>query len=86
MNERVTLNMKEIKRIYVMQQVAEQKMTGLEASHHLDLTVRQVRRLVARYRNKGAAGLIHGNRGRAAHNRIDLPPETWSSLRVRVRS
>jgi len=71
MNERVTLNMKEIKRIYVMQQVAEQKMTGLEASHHLDLTVRQVRRLVARYRNKGAAGLIHGNRGRAAHNRIE---------------
>jgi len=79
MNERVTLGMKEIKRLYIMQQVEDKKMTGLEASQHLDLTLRQVRRLIAKYRAKGAAGLIHGNRGRAAHNRIE------AGIRVKIQ-
>lgn len=71
MNERVTISMKELKRMYVVQQVEDKKMTGPEASHQLGLSIRQVRRLIAKYRKKGAAGLIHGNRGRLAHNRID---------------
>jgi len=71
MNERVTISMKELKRLYVVQQVEDKKMTGPEASQQLGLSIRQVRRLIAKYRKKGAAGLIHGNRGRIAHNRID---------------
>ena len=71
MNERVTMNNKEIKRISVMQRMEDQKITGREASQHLGVTIRQVRRLIARYREQGAEGLIHGNRGRPAHNRIE---------------
>lgn len=71
MNERVTMNKKEIKRISVMQRMEDQKITGREASQHLGVTIRQVRRLIARYREQGAEGLIHGNRGRPAHNRIE---------------
>jgi transposase len=79
MNERVAFNMNEIKRYYVMQQVEDKKMTGVEACQHLGLSLRQVRRLLARYREKGAAGLIHGNRGRPAHNRVD------EAIRVKIQ-
>jgi len=54
-----------------MQQVEDKRLTGAEASQHLGLSLRQVRRLMVKYREKGGAGLIHGNRGRLAHNRID---------------
>jgi transposase len=62
--------MNEIKRLYVVQQTIEGKMTGKQAAERLGLSLRQVRRLVAKYREKGAAGLAHGNRGRPAHNRV----------------
>jgi transposase len=65
------MSMNELKRLYVIQQVEERKMSGAEAAKHLQLSLRQVRRLVAKYREKGAAGLVHGNRGRPASNRLD---------------
>jgi transposase len=37
----------------------------------LGLSVRQVRRLLARYRKEGAAALAHGNRGRSPYNKLD---------------
>jgi transposase len=79
MNKRVTFNMKDIKRIYVVQQVEDKKMTGREASDQLGLSIRQVRRLMVKYREKGAAGLIHGNRGRPAHNRME------EGIRVKIQ-
>jgi transposase len=62
--------MNEIKRVYVMEQILEGNMTGKQAAERLGLSLRQIRRLIAQYREKGAAGLIHGNRGRPAHNRV----------------
>jgi transposase len=37
----------------------------------MGLSVRQVRRLLARYRKEGAAALVHGNRGRSPYNKLD---------------
>jgi transposase len=71
MDKRVTMNKKDIKRLYVIQQVEDKKLSGVEASNHLGLSLRQIRRLVARYREKGATGLLHRNRDRAAHNRTE---------------
>ncbi len=65
------MSTKEIKRMYVIQQVDEKKMTTKEAGQHLGISIRQVRRLMAKLREKVAAGLVHRNRGRAANNRID---------------
>src|SRR3990172_6221587 len=70
MNERVKFSMNEIKRYHVLQQVEDKKMTGSEASKHLGLSLRQVRRLLAKYREQGAPGLVHGNRGLQANNRV----------------
>jgi transposase len=70
-NKRVTMNMNEIKRLYIIQQMEDKKMTGKQATEVLGLSIRQVWRLVAQYREQGAAGLAHGNRGRAPNNRIE---------------
>jgi transposase len=71
--------MKEIKRLYIVQLLQDKRMTGSEASNHLGLTLRQVRRLIAKYREKGAEGLMHGNRGHSAHNRLD------EGMRVKIQ-
>ena len=73
------MNKQDIKRLYVIQQVEDKKLSGEEAGKHLGLSLRQIRRLVARYREKGAIGLLHGNRNRAAHNR------TQEKVRAEIR-
>jgi len=70
MNKKVTLSMDEIKRLDVIHKVESNQLTGKQAAERLRLSERQVRRLIARYREQGAPGLVHGNRGRAANNRI----------------
>lgn len=71
MDERVTFNMKELKRYFVMEQMEKHQVTGAEAARHLGLSLRQIRRLATKYRAEGAEGLVHGNRGRTANNRVD---------------
>ncbi len=63
--------MKEIKRLHLVQQIIEQKMTAGQASELLGLSLRQVRRLVAKYRVKGAPGMTHGNRGKRPNNQTE---------------
>ena len=62
--------MKELKRVEVMQMVEAGQLTGLQAAEVLQLSLRQTRRLIAKYRRAGAMGLVHGNRGEKAHNQL----------------
>ncbi|HUG48710.1 MAG TPA: helix-turn-helix domain-containing protein, partial [Candidatus Limnocylindria bacterium] len=55
------------------------ELTAVEAAAYLRLSVRQLRRLLKRYRSaEGAGALVHGNRGRAPANR--LPEELRERL------
>jgi len=76
--KRVTLTHKELKRLKVLQEMEAGRMTASEAAEALELSVRQVRRLKKAYCEEEAAGLVHGNRGRASTRRT---PET---IRKRV--
>ena len=71
MKEMVTLNRKEQRRLVVLNQVEVGKVTGKGAAEVLDLSLRHVRRLLAAYREEGAAALAHGNRGRKPCNALD---------------
>jgi len=71
MKQEVTLNSKEQKRLLVLNEVIAGRMTGQEAAEMLTLTLRHARRLLARYRQEGAAALAHGNRGRPPVNKLD---------------
>jgi transposase len=63
--------MKEIKRLHLIKQIVDKQMTAPQAAELLDLSLRQVRRLVAKYRQQGAPGMAHGNRGKTPNNRIE---------------
>ncbi len=60
----------EIDRLKIVQQINDNQLTQKEAANQLQLTVRQVKRLVRRYKDNGAEGLISKHRGKVANNRI----------------
>jgi transposase len=70
MGETITLNKKEQKRLLVLNRVMAGQMTAAGAAELLGLSERQVRRILAAYREEGAAALVHGNRGRAPTNAL----------------
>lgn len=57
------MNTKEINRLSIIEKVIDKKLTQLIAAEHLGLTVRQVKRLVKRYRQDGPKGLTSNRRG-----------------------
>lgn len=59
----MTLSSKENKRAWVLGKVDRGEMTAATAGEVMGLSVRQIRRLLARYRESGPQGLVHGNRG-----------------------
>ena len=67
----VLLSMRESDRTGVIRDVVEKRLTQREAAFRLELSVRQVKRLTARYRERGAAGLVSGRRGKRSNNAID---------------
>ncbi|VWB91462.1 integrase [Burkholderia lata] len=67
----VTLNMRELDRLKVIQSVVDMGLKPGRAAERLGLTVRQVQRLVDRYRESGAAGLASRKRGRSGNRRLD---------------
>jgi transposase len=69
--ERVTLTMRELDRLKVVQAVVDRILKPGLAAQRLQLTVRQVERLVARYKQSGAAGVGHTSRGRPGNRKLD---------------
>ncbi len=65
------MNRKEQKRLMVVSAVGEGRVGVGEAAVALGLSVRSVRRLLARFRKEGAAGIAHGNRGKTPHNKLE---------------
>jgi len=66
----VTMSNKELHRITVIQAVIENRLRRRDAASQLDLSERQVQRLMNRYRESGAAGLTDVRRGKPGTHRI----------------
>ena len=64
------LTVRESDRASVIGEVVAGRLRQVEAARRLGLGVRQVKRLVRRYRERGAAGLVSGHRGRRPNNAI----------------
>jgi transposase len=60
----VILNLKEQKRLMVLNNIERRQITCRQGAEALKLSLRHTRRLLAAYRKEGAAALAHGNRGR----------------------
>jgi transposase len=62
---------REILRLQVMQQLGSGNLSQADAAAQLGLCVRQVKRLLRRYREHGAKGLVSQKRGRPSNHRTD---------------
>ena len=71
MRETVILNGAEQQRLVVMNRMLVGDLTAADAAAALELSGRQVRRMLAAYRKEGAAALAHGNRGRSPAHALD---------------
>ncbi|OUL74541.1 ISNCY family transposase [Paraburkholderia hospita] len=67
----VSLNMRELERLKVIQAIVEMGLKPGRAAERLGLTVRQIERLVTRYRESGAAGLPSRKRGNPGNRKLD---------------
>ena len=66
--ENVTLTPKEQTRLQVLGSLLAEHMTLDQAATLMGVSTRHTRRLLAAYREKGAAAVAHGHRGRGAPN------------------
>lgn len=70
MDTLLNMSVKELSRLEVMQRLSEKRMSQREAGAILQLSKRQVKRLLKAYRKRGAAGLVSKHRGRKGNNRL----------------
>lgn len=64
------MSVKELRRVHVIRQAMEKKLTQGKAGALVGLTARHVRRLIQRVRVEGDAGLAHRGRGQPSNRRI----------------
>jgi transposase len=65
----VVMSMKELSRLEICGRVVDKRMTQERAAELLDLTERQVRRLLRAYRSGGAGALVSRNRGKRSNRK-----------------
>ena len=64
------MSLVEVDRVAVIRDVVEKRLRQDRAAERLRVRVRQVQRLAARCRRRGAAGLISGHRGKRSNRAI----------------
>ncbi len=69
----VMMSGRELRRVHVIRQAMEQRITQVKASGLLQPTTRHVRRLMERVRGEGDRGLVHRGRGQPSNRRIAAP-------------
>ena len=68
--DKVIMSVKELRRVHVLRQTMEQKLTQVQAGTLLGLTTRHIRRLIERVEQAGDQGLAHRGRGKPSNRRI----------------
>ena len=59
-------------RLTVIEELSDGQINGTTAANKLNLSVRQVKRLKSKFKDKGHDGLIHGSRGKPGNRKIDI--------------
>ena len=69
--ELIVMNNKELDQINIFDNLKVKRLKQTEAAKMLNISTRQVKRKLKEYRKKGAASLVHGNRGKASNRSVD---------------
>jgi transposase len=70
MKERITLTLKELKRLKVIEMTLAKQLCCEEAAKKLGNSERHFYRILSRYKAGGGQGLAHASRGRPSSRRI----------------
>jgi transposase len=70
MDKILTMSEKELSRLEVIKRLEEKRLMQKEAAGMLDVSSRQIRRLLKRYRQAGASGLVSQRRGKASNHQL----------------
>jgi hypothetical protein len=70
MGDTITMSKKELSRLEIIQRLQRREISQGKASEILDISVRQVKRLLATYRLQGPEGLVSKKRGKVSNNRL----------------
>lgn len=81
----IAMSERDLQRIEILSKVVAGRMTVVSAAHVLDLSERQVRRLLERIRIGGAASIRHKAIGRPSNNRISDGVRDYAMTLVRER-
>ena len=65
------ISRRELKRLQAVKKVIERKLKQVEAAEILELSPRQIGRLVKRVEEEGNSGIVHRLRGKESHRRIN---------------
>ncbi|MDP2929889.1 MAG: ISNCY family transposase [Candidatus Omnitrophota bacterium] len=68
----IAMSQGDLRRLAVIHKVIDKRVTQVEAAGMLDLSDRQIRRLMTRVSEDGDKGIIHASRGQPSHNAKDL--------------
>ena len=79
----IIMNIKETERIAILDNLVAKRIKQKHASSQLGISVRQVRRLVKRYKREGIAGLVHKSRGRVSNRALAPGKEKQIILRIK---
>lgn len=66
----IMMSPREIRRLHLIQQVLDKKISQRKVAEVLGLTDRQIRRIVKRVRKEGVRGICHEGRGKPSNQRI----------------
>ncbi len=66
----ITMSRQEAKRLHIIHQAIDQKITQAEAATIIALSDRQIRRMINRIRKEGDEGICHRSRGKTSNHRI----------------
>ena len=61
---------KELKRLSVLQEICDQRITQSQAAQLLHISERQIRRLLQKYKAQGPVALAHAARGQISNSRL----------------
>jgi len=67
----VTMSKEELRRLDVMKQLQEKRISQRTAAEELGVSVRHVKRLLRAYRKEGTSGLVSKQRGQPGHHQLD---------------
>lgn len=66
----ITMRQTELKKLHLVRQVLDKKLKQIEAAEKLELSNRQLRRVIKRVKVEGDKGVVHRSRGRPSGRKI----------------